>query len=138
NLTRASLDAATKYPWTVDQAPKKPGGRPSRKFGVYADDLPVFRWMRQGAPERRLSIEGQVLDLADDVSYSVHDVEDAVVGGRLDLAQLRVPGQQDAVVAQTRQWYNPAVSDDALGAALERLVALPEWLERWSESRRDR
>src|SRR5699024_10355776 len=43
-----------------------------------------------------------------------------------------------AVVAQTRQWYNPPVSDDHLGAALERLVALPVWLGSWSESRRDR
>ena len=138
NLTRASLDAATKYPWTVQEAPKKPGGRPSRKFGVYADDLPVFTWMRQGAPERRLSIEGQVMDLADDISYSVHDVEDAVVGGRLDLTLLRRADQQAAVVAQTRQWYNPSVPDDVLGAALERLVALPEWLDEWTESRRDR
>ncbi|HLT83622.1 MAG TPA: deoxyguanosinetriphosphate triphosphohydrolase [Phototrophicaceae bacterium] len=138
NLTRASLDAATKYPWTADEAPEKPGGRPSRKFGVYPDDLPVFTWMREGAPDRRLSIEGQVMDLADDISYSVHDVEDAVVGGRIDLALLRRADQQDAVVAQTRQWYNPPVSDDQLGAALERLVALPVWLGSWSESRRDR
>ncbi|MEE6282373.1 deoxyguanosinetriphosphate triphosphohydrolase [Georgenia sunbinii] len=138
NLTRASLDAATKYPWTVEEAPKKPGGRPSRKFGVYADDLPVFRWMREGAPQRRLSIEGQVMDLADDISYSVHDVEDAVVGNRLDLTLLRRPDEHDAVVAQTREWYNPAVSDDALGAALERLLALPEWLGSWHESHRDR
>src|SRR5699024_511037 len=138
NLTRASLDAATKYPWTVAEAPKKPGGRPSRKFGVYADDLPVFAWMRAGAPDRALPIEGQVMDLADDISYSVHDVEDAVVGGRLDLGLLRRADQQAAVVAQTRDWYNPAVPDDVLGAALERLVALPEWLDGWSESRRDR
>ncbi|WP_176554637.1 MULTISPECIES: deoxyguanosinetriphosphate triphosphohydrolase [Georgenia] len=138
NLTRASLDAATKYPWTAEEAPKKPGGRPSRKFGVYADDLPVFTWMREGAPERRLPMEGQVMDLADDISYSVHDVEDAVVGGRIDLALLRRADQQRAVVAQTRQWYNPAVSDDQLGAALERLVALPVWLESFSESRSDR
>src|SRR5690606_37952667 len=39
---------------------------------------------------------------------------------------------------QTRQWYNPAVSDDLLGAALELLVALPVWLGTGSESRRDR
>ncbi len=138
NLTRASLDAATKYPWTAEEAPEKPGGRPTRKFGVYPDDLPVFTWMREGAPDRRLSIEGQVMDLADDISYSVHDVEDAVVGGRIDLTVLRRADQQEAVVAQTRQWYNPPVSDDVLGAALERLVALPEWLDSWSESRRDR
>src|SRR6187200_2496057 len=42
NLTRATLDASTKYPW-----PRSPG---TRKFGVYADDLPVFTWLRSGAP----------------------------------------------------------------------------------------
>src|SRR3954454_23064985 len=39
NLTRATLDACTKYPW-----PKGDGPRPTSKFGVYADDLPVFSW----------------------------------------------------------------------------------------------
>lgn len=43
NLTRATLDASCKYPWTLDEAE-----RGSRKFGVYADDLSVFRWMRGG------------------------------------------------------------------------------------------
>lgn len=138
NLTRASLDAATKYPWPVEEAPQRPGGRPSRKFGVYADDRPVFDWMRSGAPPRRLPIEGQVMDLADDISYSVHDIEDAVVGGRVDLALLRRENQQRAVVAQTREWYNPQVSDDDLGAALQRLVALPVWLASWRQSHQDR
>src|SRR2546421_3582010 len=38
NLTRATLDAATKYPW-----PKREG---AAKFGVYPDDEPVFAWLR--------------------------------------------------------------------------------------------
>src|SRR5215468_11278638 len=38
NLTRASLDACSKYPW-----PRTPG---SKKFGVYADDAAVFDWLR--------------------------------------------------------------------------------------------
>ena len=38
NLTRAVLDAASKYPW-----PRQAG---RRKFGVYADDLDAFAWMR--------------------------------------------------------------------------------------------
>src|SRR3954463_3726402 len=47
NLTRASLDATCKYPWL-----RRPD---HRKYGVYADDLPVFEWIRRGAPagERR-------------------------------------------------------------------------------------
>ena len=48
NLTRASLDAATKYPWARGAAPVEVG--PTRKFGVYEDDLPVFEWFRDGRP----------------------------------------------------------------------------------------
>ena len=45
NLTRASLDAATKYPWRRGRAP-----HPTVKFGVYDDDLDVFTWFRDGRP----------------------------------------------------------------------------------------
>src|SRR5690606_23315009 len=54
NLTRASLDAACKYPWQA-----RPG---TRKFGVYADDLPVFDWCREGAPAEEQCLEAQVMD----------------------------------------------------------------------------
>ena len=47
NLTRAALDAATKYPWPRGGHPTDPG---SPKFGVYEDDLPVFDWVRAGRP----------------------------------------------------------------------------------------
>src|SRR6476469_7929374 len=58
NLSRGVLDAATKYPWPIDAAPI-PAGRHAdglpravRKFGVYADDRPLFDWMREKAPGR--------------------------------------------------------------------------------------
>ena len=89
NLTRASLDAATKYPWRRGRAP-----HPTMKFGVYDDDLEVFDWFRTGAPDAHRSVEAEVMDWSDDVAYSVHDVEDAVASGWLDPRLLREPGRR--------------------------------------------
>lgn len=78
NLTRASLDAVTKYPWQQNGD--------LVKYGVYPEDLEIFEWMRQGAPEQRRCIEAQIMDWSDDVSYCVHDLEDALVAGQVSVA----------------------------------------------------
>ena len=73
-----------KYPW------QRPAG--GGKFGVYADDLEVFDWMRGDVRSGRRPLEAQVMDWADDVAYSVHDVEDGVGAGRIDLQRCsRIP-----------------------------------------------
>lgn len=136
NLTRASLDASTKYPWTADDAPLRPDGTRSAKFGVYADDAAVFAWVREGAPVGVRCLEAQVMDLADDISYSVHDVEDAVVGGRLDLEVLAADEVRGRVTAQVRAWYGDAVPDEALDEAMDRLPALTTWVRGYDGSRR--
>ena len=98
-----------------------------RKFGAYDDDIGVFAWVREGAAARRPCLEAQVMDLADDIAYSVHDVEDAVVAGRVDLASLRTSSDAaDGVFEAVRDWYLQA-PDDELAAGLGRLLALPEW-----------
>ena len=81
NLTRAALDAAVKYPWTLAEAAAHPKGERSAKFCVYPDDTDVFAWLKQHAPDTtRRPVECQVMDLSDDIAYSVHDVEDAKIG----------------------------------------------------------
>ncbi len=136
NLTRASLDASVKYPWRHRQGPvSAASGRPTHKFGVYEDDLPVFMWLRQQAPDGRKCLEAQVMDLADDISYSVHDVEDAVVGGRLDLEVLGVPAERDRVVEAVQTWYGDAVSADGLQEAMDRLLAARLWRPGFDGSR---
>ncbi|MGW6453548.1 deoxyguanosinetriphosphate triphosphohydrolase [Isoptericola sp. NPDC055063] len=122
NLTRASLDASVKYPWGLGAGPARPDGGATGKFGVYPDDRPVFEWLRRGAPGGRVRcMEAQVMDLADDISYSVHDVEDAVQGGRLDLRMLDDADERARVAAHVRAWYGAWHEPDAIDAALCRL-----------------
>jgi dGTPase len=116
NLTRACLDAATKYPW-----PRRAG---VAKFGVYDDERAVFDWLRIGAPAGRRCIEAQVMDWADDVAYSVHDVEDGVRAGRISLAALTDPAERAAVaeLAATHFAGEPA---SGLAEAAADLLRLP-------------
>ena len=133
NLTRATLDASTKYPWTHDDARDPHGSnadgtpRAGRKFGVYADDLPAFIWLRDPEVGSRRCIEAQVMDLADDVAYSVHDLEDGIVAGTIDLGMLEAPGDRKAVFDTVRDWYLPGAPDDELGEALVELRGLRSW-----------
>ncbi|MFC4856542.1 deoxyguanosinetriphosphate triphosphohydrolase [Actinophytocola glycyrrhizae] len=116
NLTRASLDAATKYPW-----PRMAG---TDKFGVYEDDLPVFEWLRAGAPADRCCIEAQVMDWADDVAYSVHDVEDGVRAGRIAIRDLGDRVERVAVAELAAKYFSKESVSELEDAGCE-LLRLP-------------
>lgn len=135
NLTRASLDASTKYPWPQSQGVADPSGR--SKFGFYDDDAAAFEWMRAGAPDRVRCIEAQVMDLSDDIAYSVHDFEDAIVSGYLDVPALSARVDHDALVNAMFEWIGGELSHDELIAAFDRLDHLESWLETWDGSRWD-
>ncbi|MFI1965191.1 deoxyguanosinetriphosphate triphosphohydrolase [Streptomyces pathocidini] len=125
NLTRAALDAATKYPWPRGGHPTDPD---SPKFGVYEDDLPLFAWLRQGAPEHRQCFEAQVMDWSDDVAYSVHDFEDGLHAGHLDPNMLLAEPERQAVFACATGRYAPPGTDPAeLAEALDRLIDQEWW-----------
>ena len=76
------------------------------------------------------------MDLADDVAYSVHDVEDAVVARRVPLADLAVAGGVARVSELVRAWYLPDAADDEVAEALRRLRAVPAWLGEFDGSHR--
>ena len=132
NLTRATLDAICKYPWVKSGGPDL--AKSTRKYSVYPDDAPVFAWMRQGAPAGRRCLEAQIMDLSDDIAYSVHDMEDAVATRKLDPADLFDDAHCAAVIASTLDWYGPAVARSDLEDALERIVSMPVWLRSFDGS----
>ena len=117
NLTRASLDGATKYPWPRSQNP--------RKFGVYDDDVEVFTWMRKGAPVDKKCIEAQIMDWSDDCAYSVHDLEDAIFANQISVKNFENDFAQIYTV-MTRDYGSDATPQEAVDAH-KRLSSLSAW-----------
>ncbi|WP_169944360.1 deoxyguanosinetriphosphate triphosphohydrolase [Microbispora sp. H11081] len=129
NLTRATLDSVCKYPWAGSSCriPGVPLAREGQPYCVYPDDLPVFQWVREGAPDYAVGFEAQVMDWADDVAYSVHDLEDALTCGHVTMDALRDPEERLEVCRLTKEWYAPDAAIEELSETFARLIAEPLW-----------
>jgi dGTPase len=126
NLTRASLDAMTKYPW--------PNGKEIKKFGVYDDDLSIFDWVRKCAPKGQASFEAQIMDWSDDIAYSVHDLEDGLVTRQIKLNDLR--NDITSIYEDSRSHHLNGFSLDETIAALDSLQNLTCWPSTYDGSHR--
>jgi dGTPase len=115
NLTRAALDAACKYPW--------PRRDSESKYGYYEVDGTAFGWLRTGVDGERRCLEAQVMDWADDVAYSVHDVEDGVHAGQVRLSALDDHTRQE--LCQVAATYYSAHAAADLAPVLDELLDLP-------------
>ena len=126
NLTRASLDAATKYPWARATNP--------RKFGVYDDDVEIFQWVRNNAPEGKKCIEAQIMDWSDDCAYSVHDLEDAIFAGQVKVAHFE--NDFDVLFDEMGLSYGSDATKEEAASALDRLQNLSCWPKYYDGSHR--
>jgi dGTPase len=84
NLTRATLNAVLKYPWR--RSPDSSNKR-HRKYCIYDLDFEAFSFVRETSDDRQ-SIEASIMDFADDITYSVHDLEDFYLAGLIPLELL--------------------------------------------------
>ncbi|MEJ7763538.1 MAG: hypothetical protein WKF80_12165, partial [Thermomicrobiales bacterium] len=97
DLTRATLGAILKYPWT-----RAASGPAARKWGAYTSEAGQLAWAREGCPllPGQPTLEAAVMDWADDVTYAVHDVEDFFQAGLIPLDRLVTdPAERDRFLA---------------------------------------
>lgn len=94
NLTDVTLAAILKYPY----AKKQPyGNEDNRKFGAYLDDAERLEQVRAsvlglGEGEEdpgRQTLEASIMDLADDIAYAIHDLEDFLAAGLIDVGLVK-------------------------------------------------
>jgi dGTPase len=103
NLTAASLNSLLKYPWgqTANNA-RQP------KWGYYQSEREDFAFARSecdfSLESERPSLEASIMNLADDISYAVHDVEDFVRAGL-------IPGGVFSGDSNERGWFLSECND---------------------------
>lgn len=124
NLTRGTLAAIMKYPWCREG----PATTRHKKWAAYEDDTDAFKFAREGQPEGVKTLEAQVMDWADDIAYSVHDLEDFVRARLVSWLEIaHRPAVREAVVAQAvKQWWDaPGNAKARIEEASERILGGP-------------
>ena len=92
NLTRATLNAILKYPWFRETG----GGFRECKWGAYRSESAEFEWARELGNGHAKSVEAELMDWADDIAYSVHDLDDFYRVGLIPLDRiLSAPDERD-------------------------------------------
>ena len=72
DLTRATMAAVLKYPWLQDTSVRKK----RHKWSAYRSEKTEFEFARAAHPHEDQTAEAALMDWADDIAYSVHDLED--------------------------------------------------------------
>lgn len=80
DLTRATLAACLKYPWYRQKGMKNRGDQGTvdadKKWSAYESEADDFKFAREFCEKDKMTIEAELMEWADDVAYSVHDLED--------------------------------------------------------------
>ena len=106
NLTRATLNAVLKYPWLRDR--QNPQSKQYRKYSVYDLDYQAFLFARNPQDENQ-TIEASIMDFADDITYSVHDLEDFYLAGLIPLELLAT--DRDELNRFVEEWLRERPND---------------------------
>jgi dGTPase len=121
NLTRGVLNGVVKYPWTLHESS-------NGKFSVYLLDINYFKWVRKYSKKNIPTIYAQIMDFADDVAYSVNDVEDTIITTNYNLNEFIKNESEIIDIANNYFAINSTFSE--LKQAIKRLTNLSFWANR--------
>lgn len=121
DLTRATLAACLKYPWLRE--PSKAGRRD--KWGAYRLDIKDFEFARKSQPDGFQTTEAALMDWADDIAYSVHDLEDFHRVGAIPWASILFDSKDILISNTFEKWYGATEKQKQhLEEAFDRLTSL--------------
>lgn len=119
DLTRATLAACLKYPWFRSKSGKK-----SKKWSAYSSEKLDFDFAREFHDHDEKTLEAELMDWADDVAYSVHDLEDFHRCNALPWQ--RVFGEKERIIEHAAGAKAGAKEKTRITAAYDRLQAFLE------------
>lgn len=139
NLTRATLNAILKYPWVRDLKDQKR----SKKWGAYEDtEGAALTFARLGFADGIRSVEAEIMDWSDDITYAVHDMEDFYRAGLIPLDRLTIYGQERDLwinaVFERRTEAQIGLSRQRFAEVANRIFDAFSTRERYSGSKRQR
>jgi dGTPase len=119
DLTRATLAACLKYPWF-----REPSTRDrSKKWGAYKSEAEDFEFAREMFHHSAKTAEAALMDWADDIAYSVHDLEDFHRCGALPWHRILGGDHAEQLVSRAdKNWHGKP--PDATGRLREALRSL--------------
>ncbi|MEB3198525.1 MAG: dNTP triphosphohydrolase [Candidatus Sericytochromatia bacterium] len=107
NLTRATLEAVLKYldAYSVRKRQRPPGPEGERAVEkcFYDEDAETVAWIRGGVSHRHRSLEAEIMEWADDIAYSVHDLEDGLHADLIRPEHFEHAGTLDRIAAYARK-----------------------------------
>ncbi len=124
DLTRGTLAACIKYPWMRDENDQKK----KTKWGVYSAELNDFQFARDGWPGETKTAEAELMDWADDIAYSVHDLEDFHRCQALPWHRIFGNDEKELLISNAKETWitHPADAGGRLRDAYDRLLDLFE------------
>ncbi len=124
DLTRATLAACLKYPWIRKRS--DPSRR--KKWSVYRSEKDDFKFAWSGQKHQVKTAEAELMDWADDIAYSVHDLEDFHRCGAIPWHQIfSDEGQEQLIKRAKSAWWQPKPDTEGqLRKSLRSIISLFE------------